>query len=136
MGKFDELPEPILDEIPVLNVNVLKPETVKVGSTYNTLNCSAEVCEFPAGSEVFWFYDHDETHYVLSGEADLTYTMASTSHSDRKEAKIKQHDFYIVPMGVRMTWKVSPNAPLRLFWLTEPGIPAKRFGQRAKQAKK
>ena len=136
IGKFSELPDPILDNIPVLNVNVLKPETTKVGSTYKTANCSAEVCEFPAGSTVFWFFDYDETHYVLSGEADLTYSLASTSHTEVKNAKIKQHDFYVVPTGCRLTWKVSPKAPLRLFWLTEPGIPAKRFGQRAKQAKK
>ena len=135
MGKFDELPEPILDELPVLNVDALKPETTVVGSTFNTLNCSAEVCEFPAGSEVFWFFDYDETHYVLMGEAEVTYSMASTSHSERKTMKVAQGDFYVVPMGVRMTWKVSPDAPLRLFWLTQPGIPAKRFGQRAKQAK-
>ena len=136
IGRFNELPDPILDEMPKLNVNTYKPETAKVGSTFSTANCSAEVEEFPAGSTVFWFFDYDETHYVLQGEAEMTYSLASTSHAERKTVEIKQGDFYIIPLGARITWKVSPSGPLRLFWITEPGIPASRHGKRSLAAEK
>ena len=134
IGTPDELPRPILDEIPFLNINPFAPETAKTGMTYSTANCSGEVDEFPAGSTVFWFFDYDETHYVLEGEADMTYTMAGTSHTVVKKANIKRGNFYLVPMGVRITWKVSDKGPLRLFWFTQPGVPARRHGKRTQLA--
>ena len=35
--------------------------------------------EFPAGASVFWFFDYDETHYVLEGEAEFTYSSKAGS---------------------------------------------------------
>ncbi len=135
IDKASGLPDPILGEMPKVNINVLAPETVQTGTTFSTANCSAEVDEFPAGSTVFWFFDYDETHYVLEGEAEMTYTMAGTSHTVVKKAGIKRGNFYLVPMGVRITWRVSDKGPLRLFWFTEPGVPAKRHGKRTQLAR-
>jgi len=135
IDKASGLPDPILSEMPKINVNVLAPQTVKTGTTFATANCSAEVDEFPAGSSVFWFFDYDETHYVLEGEAEIIYSLASTSHTVRKKAQIKKGDFYMVPLGARITWNVSKAGPLRIFWLTEPGVPKKRHGLRTALAK-
>ena len=135
IDEFDKLPKAILNDMPVINVDVLDPDSVKTGLTFSTANCSCEVDEFPAGASVFWFFDYDETHYVLDGEAEFTYSLASTSHTVRKKTKVKKGDFYIVPLGARVTWDVSSDGPLRLFWITQPGIPAKRHGIRTKMAR-
>ena len=118
VGKTQALPEPILTEIPKIKV---LPETRS--AAYSTANCSGEVEEFGAGDTIFWFFPHDEMHYVLKGEADLTYTLASTSHTVQKTAHVSAGEFYVVPTGARVTWKVPPAGPFKIFWITMPGVP-------------
>lgn len=117
-GRMNEFPEPIVREIPKIK---LTPETHS--AVYSTANLSGEVEEFGAGDTIFWFFPHDEMHYVLKGEADLVYTMASTSHTVEKTAHVAAGDFYIVPTGARVTWKVPASEPFKIFWCTMPGIP-------------
>jgi uncharacterized cupin superfamily protein len=114
----DKMPKPILEKIPVSNVSANS-----TGRVYDTANCTADIDEIPAGASFFWFFTYDEIHHVLKGEAEITYSLASTSHTVKKVLNVKQGDFYIAPLGSRLTWKVSPAGPLKLFSVAIPGLP-------------
>lgn len=114
----DKLPKPILDRIPVANV-----DATSSGRVYDTANCTGDILEIAAGASFFWFFSYDEIHSVLKGEAEVTYSLASTSHTVRKTLKIKPGDLYVVPLGARLTWKVSAAGPLKLFAVSIPGMP-------------
>lgn len=118
LAELSKLPLPILEEMPKISV---KAEG-KVDSMY-TANCSADVEDVPAGGSLFWFFPHDEIHHVLKGAADVTYSLAGTSHTEKKAAHLAEGDWYIVPAGARVTWNVSAKGPMRLLWIALPGVP-------------
>ena len=118
LGKFESLPEPILDEIPVLKVSADGPLAGQ-----HTAHCSAAVQEYPAAETKFRFFAQDEMHYVVAGEANLRYSLAGTSHTEVKEATVRPGDFFIIPIGARVTWTTGAGAPFRFLWLTLPGLP-------------
>ncbi len=118
LGNIDAVPAPILDEIPVLKVTESGPTSGQF-----TANCAAEVREYAAAETKFRFFPHDEMHYVIAGEADLKYSLASTSHTQVKEITVHQGDFFIIPAGARVTWNVAAGGAYRFLWLTLPGIP-------------
>ena len=120
-AEFDKMPKPILEEIPVLHVSADGP-----AASQNTANCCAEIEDFPAGSGFFWFFPYDEMHYVVDGEADLTYSLGATSHTLVKKAHIAPGDWYIAPMASRVTWNVSPKGRLRIMSVVLPGVPSTR----------
>ena len=72
----------------------------------------AAVEHFPAGETISWTFDHDEWQYILKGEADVTYSLASTMHTEQKIMHIAPGDLYLIPCGARLTWKVAAGDDL------------------------
>jgi len=122
MSSQKDCPEPILETIPKLRIT---PDGAADGM-YNA-NCAAQLEDLAPGQQLFWFFPKDEIHHVVKGEADITYSLAGTSHTEKKNAHLSAGDWYIVPAGARVTWKVTSTSPLRLLWLTMPGIPQSRY---------
>lgn len=118
MSKLKDYPEPILTEMPKIHLSA----EGDCEAMY-TANCAAQVEDIPAGTELFWFMAKDEIHHVLKGEADLVYSLAGTSHTEKKTAHLSAGDWYIAPNGARITWKVTSSTPMRILWITMPGIP-------------
>lgn len=117
-GKYSELPDPILDEIPTTRIN----RDGELTDQY-TAHCTAETVEYQPGEQVFKFFPHDEIHYVLKGAAELVYSLAATSHTVQKTASLSEGDCLVIPCGARATWTVGDQTPLRFLWITMPGVP-------------
>ena len=83
---------------------------------------SGFVCieDFGAGETCRWAFFHDEFHYILEGEADLTYSMPPL-HLEKKSAHVKAGQFYMIPAGAEIEWKVAPGSPYRKLCV---GMPA------------
>jgi len=116
-NKRDAMPEPIIDEIPILKVSVDGP----LDSQY-TANGTAETLDYPANGTAFRFFPQDEMHYVLRGKAEVVYSLASNSHQKQQTITLNVGDFYVIPVGARMTWKIGDEA-LRILRIILPGIP-------------
>jgi len=127
ISSFDKIPKPILDEIPKGNIPWAAPGGVSpatVGKKYDTANMTVDVAELAPGASFFWFFSTDEMHYVCQGEADLVYSFASTSHTEQKKLHLVTGDFYIVPLGARLTWTVpATSKPFKLLSICQPGMP-------------
>ncbi len=68
-----------------------------------------------------------EVQYVLRGKAKVTYSLGATSHTEQKSMQLQEGDCYIIPAGARVTWKVSPEGPLRRLQIVMP-FPEQAFG--------
>jgi len=127
IADFNKTPKPILTDIPVARIPPLAPAGVSgavVGKKYDTANCTADVEELAPGSTFFWFFSFDEIHYVCQGEAEIQYSLASTSHTVKKNLRVKPGDFYLIPLGARLTWTIPDTSkPFKLFSMTIPGMP-------------
>jgi len=67
---------------------------------------------FASGETISWPFDVDEWHYTLKGEADVTYSLRSTFHTERKTMHVAPGDLYLVPAGAYLTWKVTSKDDL------------------------
>lgn len=133
-GKIDKMRDPILTEIPFMKFDPdqepdLRVETVS-GTLLNytrnnirTANGSCSLEDFPPGETVFWFFPHDEIHYVVKGKAEITYSLASSSHTEQKTMTAEAGEAYLIPHGARITWKVEPGDPFRHLCFIMPGNP-------------
>ena len=72
----------------------------------------AAMAHFAPGDTTFWAFGHDEWQYILKGEADVTYSLDSTLHTEEKTMHIAPGDLYFIPAGARLTWKVAPHSEL------------------------
>ena len=122
MSSLKDMPEPILKEMPKIRISADGPPQ----GMYNA-NCAAQVEELAPGTELFWFFPKDEIHHVLKGEADITYSLAGTSHTEKKNAHLTPGDWFIAPAGARITWNVISPGPFRYLWLTMPGVPKSKY---------
>jgi uncharacterized cupin superfamily protein len=109
-------------EIPKIRIDASAPQTRRirtlrgnlypVGKALVTSHGSGAIEDFGAGETARWQFWHPEAHYILGGAADVTYSMPpwfDEEHSMRVEAG----DFYIIPPGADITWKVTSAEPLR-----------------------
>ena len=78
--------------------------------------------DFKAGSTVHFEFPYTEVHYILEGEAEVSYTLMSSFYTEKKTMKIEAGDAYLIPRGAFVEWKVSPKGPLRKFCVVMPGI--------------
>lgn len=76
---------------------------------------------FPAGETARWTFWYDEVHYILDGEAELTYLLPATRFSVAKKMKVEKGDAYLIPKGAECTWQVAPGGPLKHFCVIMPG---------------
>jgi quercetin dioxygenase-like cupin family protein len=67
---------------------------------------------FAPGETVSWSFMGDEWHYILKGEAEVTYSLGSTMHTEERRMTVKAGDLYFIPAGAHLTWKVGPAEPL------------------------
>jgi hypothetical protein len=67
---------------------------------------------FAPGETVTWSFMGDEWHYILKGEAEVTYSLGATMHTEERKMTVKAGDLYLIPAGARLTWKVAPGEPL------------------------
>lgn len=124
MGKFEKLQEPVLTEIPKIKVDIEHEPDTKIesisGSFYGhktpvirVANGVFSLEDFGAGETITWMFPYDEFHWIVKGSAEMTYSLAGTSHTEQKTVRIKEGDIYLLPTGSRATWKVDPGVPLR-----------------------
>ncbi|MFC2032468.1 hypothetical protein ACFLUS_03780 [Chloroflexota bacterium] len=137
MGK--ELSEPILTEMPKVKLMTadhqpepgltpdIKVETVS-GNFYpylqpaiRTANGSIGFEDFGAGETITWMFPYDEFHWIAKGKAEMTYSLAGTSHTESKTVIVQEGDIYLLPLGSRVTWKVDPSGPLVKICVVMPG---------------
>jgi uncharacterized cupin superfamily protein len=133
-GKFENMRDPVLTEMPIIHFDPeqepdVKAETIS-GTLYNyttnvirSANGSCALEDFPPGETVFWFFPHDEIHYVVKGKAEITYSLAGTSHTELKTMTAEPGEAYLIPHGSRLTWKVAPGDPFRHLCFVMPGVP-------------
>ena len=79
--------------------------------------CSLE--DFPAGTECNWAFWHDEVHLVISGSAEITYTLPP-SHNNMRKQTTKKGDTYLILNGTRATFKVTSKEPYRHYCVIMP----------------
>jgi oxalate decarboxylase/phosphoglucose isomerase-like protein (cupin superfamily) len=90
----------------LLNGNVyLYPGTTRMPSSF------AAVEHFAPGETVYWCFMGDEWQYVLKGEADITYSLAATMHTEEREIHVGPGDLYAIPAGARLRWTVTSKEP-------------------------
>ncbi|MBI3966451.1 MAG: hypothetical protein HY329_12535 [Chloroflexi bacterium] len=65
---------------------------------------------FAAGDTVNWSFFHAETHVVLRGEAEITYTLPP-NHGKIKKATAKAGMAYVIINGTRAQFKITSSEP-------------------------
>ena len=85
--------------------------------------------DFGAGETITWFFPEAELQYIMKGEAEVTYSLGATSHTEEKKMTVKEGDCYIIPAAARLTFKVAPGSALRKFCVIMP-FPQRAFGMR------
>lgn len=138
------MPERITTEIPVIKIDPTQDPDQKIktvsGNFYpNTAQTMfreeglVSVEDFGAGETITWFFPEPEVQYILRGKAEMTYSLGATSHTEQKTVTIEEGDCYIIPAAARLTFKVSPEGPLRKFCVIMP-FPQRAFGMRKPDA--
>ena len=89
------------------NIYFYGPETI-IGAASSFAGIEA----FPAGETMTWFFVTDEWQYVFKGEAEVTYSLYSTFHTEQRTMHVGPGDFFFIPAGARVTWKVAPGEDL------------------------
>jgi mannose-6-phosphate isomerase-like protein (cupin superfamily) len=138
LGKWEDMPPPILTEIPKTHYDPTAQPTGKA-TTLNgsfsyfpetrilTLNGQCSVTEFAPEQPWSWSFQCDELHYILQGKAEMIYSLGGTFHTERKTMHVEAGDVYIIPLGARIEWKVDPEyGPLRALNVIMPGHPSPR----------
>ena len=144
-NKAEKAPEPVLTEIPFMKFDPDQKPDLRVetqSGTYlafrkNNIIAANGVCmleDFLPGETMFWFFPGDEIQYIVKGRAEMTYSLAGTSHTEQKTVNIEPGDCYLIPMGARVTWKVAPGSVLRHLCFLMPGMPpTQRKPERVKE---
>jgi len=124
--------EPIKSEIPKIKIDPqgkVRVTRSRFGNLYFTgrflMYPEANViCEyFGAGETVKWAFNYCEVHYILNGEADMSYSLYHTGHTEVKTMKVEKGDAYIIPSGAFVEWKVSNKGHLMKLCVIMPGMP-------------
>ena len=87
-------------------------EKVRLRRLINDPAGTVSVEDFLPGSEMRWAFWHDEIHFVLSGRAEISYTLPP-SHTNIRKRITEQGDTYLILNGSRLTFKVLSNEPYR-----------------------
>jgi mannose-6-phosphate isomerase-like protein (cupin superfamily) len=103
-------------------VDTLRGNLYMVGRPLVAPDGSVTVEDFGAGEQVRWAFWHAEVHYILSGEARVTYTMPPW-HDVEREATVSSGSFYVIPPGAELTFHIAPDAPLRKLCVIMPPRP-------------
>lgn len=102
-----------VDSKPSLKVNTLNGNLYFRGESICAPQAWVVMEDFAAGDVVRWNFYYDEIHYVLAGKATITYSLASTSHTEQKKMIAETGDCYLIPKGASVEWKIDPAGPYR-----------------------
>jgi uncharacterized cupin superfamily protein len=75
--------------------------------------------DFLAGETTFWSFWHPEFHLVLKGTCEITYCLAPW-YDEEHTITVGPGDAYILPNGANVTFKVSPEGPMRHMCVVMP----------------
>lgn len=80
--------------------------------------------DFLPGHDVSWPMFHDELHYVVSGEAEVTYHLAPMMTISGLVIA-KAGCIYLLPRGAHIKWRVLGDKPFRhlCICIPNPGYP-------------
>jgi hypothetical protein len=101
------------------------------GALYKAVNggikepaCQVNFEDFFPGPAIEWFMSHDEVHYVTSGEAEIV-AFAPPLHKEETRVIARAGSVYLLPRGLRVTWRVLGEAPFRhvCICFPDPGYP-------------
>ncbi len=137
-------PESITTEMPKMRVNPDVGPSQRIKSLYGNFypfkdqfmfykEALVMVDDFGAGETFSWFFPETEVQYVLRGKAELTYSLGATSHTEQKTMTVEEGDCYIIPPAARVTFKVSPEGPLRRLEMVVP-FPPRAWGMQRPEA--
>jgi mannose-6-phosphate isomerase-like protein (cupin superfamily) len=145
-NKADAIPDPIIDEIPVIHLSVdIKPisETKTTAGTYYmfgreailwSANAFAMMEMFGKGTSITWMYYFDEFHWIWQGEAEVVYSLASTGNTKKITMHVKEGDFFVTPRGSIVEFKIGPDKDLKRVCGIMPGYALHpRFAEQMKK---
>ncbi len=85
-------------------------ERFRVKFLVNDRAGSIAIEDFPAGKETRWAFWHDEVHFVLDGEAEISYTLPP-NHRKVVTRNTKKGDAYVIVNGTRATFRITSKTP-------------------------
>ncbi|MBI2869037.1 MAG: hypothetical protein HYX96_04340 [Chloroflexi bacterium] len=75
--------------------------------------------DFLPGTEMRWAFHHDEAQLVISGKAEVTYSLPP-SHSRVRTVVLSEGDSYMILKGTYARFKVISDVPFRHFAVIMP----------------
>jgi len=90
-----------------------------VGQALDTAHGTAALEDFGPGETVRWAYCHTEFHYIVSGSAEVTYSLPPW-HDSTQMLTVGPGDYYLIPPGAELTFRVAPDEPLRKLCVIMP----------------
>lgn len=111
-----------MDELPWIEIGGMVPGTLEkirlrrlIGDSAGTLSIE----DFLPGKEMKWAFWHDEMQIVLSGKAEITYTLPP-SHREVKKFIANEGDAYLILGGTYATFNVLSDVPYRHLTIIMP----------------
>lgn len=111
-----------MDKVPAYEFGGPIVGTKEKMALYRLLNAPAatvSVEDFFPGSDCRWAFHHNEVHLILSGSAEITYTLPP-SYNTIRNTVAKKGDVYVILQGSRVTFKVTSDEPYRHFCVIMP----------------
>jgi hypothetical protein len=78
--------------------------------------------DFVPGDTITHVFYHTEAHYIISGEAEITYSMPPF-HQKEEKLIARAGDTYLMYCGERVTWKIISDVPYRHIGIMMPCPP-------------
>jgi hypothetical protein len=130
MEPYESQDERILDVLPRVHLDVNHPQ-VEVTSLRGVWHINPNVIwkpealvaleSFPAGKVSRYVFWHNEVHFIVEGDAILTYSLPITRFSIEKEMHVTKGDAYVIPVGADIKFAVSDAGPLYKLAVAMPG---------------
>jgi mannose-6-phosphate isomerase-like protein (cupin superfamily) len=90
-----------------------------VGRVIDTPYGTAALEDFGPGETVRWAFWHAEFHYIVSGSAEVSYSLAPW-HDKVQYMSVNPGAYYLIPPGAELTFRVAAGEPLRKLCVIMP----------------
>jgi mannose-6-phosphate isomerase-like protein (cupin superfamily) len=94
-------------------------EKLKLKRLINDPAATVSLEDFLPGEELNWAFWHDEVHLVISGKAEIHYTLPPSHNRIRKKIT-GRGDTYLILNGSRVKFKVISREPYRHYCVIMP----------------
>ena len=111
-----------MDSLPVIELGsplVGTKEKVRVRRLVSDPAGTIGLEDFLPGTEMKWAFWHDEVQLVVSGKAEVTYSLPP-SHAKTRTAVLSEGDCYLILRGTFAKFKVISDGPFRHFAVIMP----------------